>query len=60
MGPIGVCIGHENDLAIAGGIYLEATTGSGADDLDDCGALRVFQHVAHGGLLHVEDLAPDG
>ena len=60
VGAIGVRIRHENDLAVAGSIDIEATSRPGPHHLDDGGALGVAQHVRLGGLLDVEDLAADG
>ena len=59
MGAVGVGVGHEDDLAVAGRLDVEAAAGAGADNLDDRGALGVLQHVADRGLLDVEDLAAD-
>ena len=54
---VGVGVGHEDDLAVAGRLEVEAAAGAGADNLDDRSALGVLQHVADGGLLYVEDLS---
>ena len=59
MRPVGVGVGHEDDPAVARLVEVEGAPGAGADDLDDRGALGVLEHVGHGGLLHVEDLAAD-
>ena len=59
MGAVDVGVGHEDDLAVAGGLQVEGASTAGADHLDDGRALDVAQHVGLGGLLHVEDLAAD-
>ena len=59
MRTVGVGVGHEDDPAVARLLEVEGAAGPGADHLDDRGALGVLEHVADGGLLDVQDLAPD-
>ena len=59
MGAVDVGVGHEDDLAVAGGLQVEGASAACADHLDDGRALDVAQHVGLGCLLHVEDLAAD-
>ena len=59
VGAVDVGVGHEDDLAVAGGLQVKGASAAGADHLDDGRALDVAQHVGLGGLLHVEDLAAD-
>ena len=54
MGAVGIGVGHEDDLAVAGGVDVEGAARSGADHLDDRRALDVLQHLADGRLLDVE------
>jgi hypothetical protein len=56
---VDVGVGHEDDLAVAGLIEVEAAARAGTDHLDDRRALGVLEHVGQGRLLDVEDLAAD-
>ena len=60
MRAVGIGVGHEDDLAVTGRLEVEAAARAGADNLNDRTALGVFQHVADGGLLHVENLSANG
>ena len=60
MGAVDVGVGHENDLAVAGRLYVEGASGAGPDHLDNGRALGVAQHVRLRGLLHIEDFVADG
>ena len=59
MRAVDVGVGHHDDLAVARGVDVEGPARPGAYDLDDRAALGVLQHVRHGRLLDVEDLAAD-
>ena len=59
VGAVDVGVGHEDHLAVPGGAHVERAARAGPDHLDERGALGVGEHVPHGGLLDVEDLAAD-
>src|SRR5690606_40133522 len=47
---VDVGVGHEDDLAVAALLEVEAAPAACAENLDDRGALDVLEHVGHGGL----------
>ena len=59
VGAVDIRVGHDDDLAVSGLLEVERPSRTGTDHLNDRGALRVAEHVAHRRLLNVEDLAAD-
>ena len=60
VGAVDVGVGEQDDLVIAGLLDVELLADPGPHRSDDVLHLEVLQGLGQPGLLHVEDLAPDG
>src|SRR5829696_1304071 len=58
MAPIDVCVGHDDDLVVAGLLDVEGLPHTCAYGGDHGLYLDVGEDLIHVGLLDVEDLAP--